>query len=199
MPYSSPSLTKLIEALRKLPGIGPKSAERIAFYLLKSPPQESEALVSAIMEARWNIKACSICFFLSDSDPCPICQDKSRDQELICVVEDSRDVIAMERTSAYKGLYHVLGGALSPLDGIGPGDLRISELIERVRQGNIKEVILATNPTTTGDTTAWHIAQLLKPMGIKVTRIAQGLPMGTEIELADEITLNLALRGRREM
>jgi recombination protein RecR len=199
MPYSSPSLAKLIEALRKLPGIGPKSAERIAFYILKSSPQESEALVSAIMEARWNIKACSICFFLSDSDPCPICQDKSRDQETICVVEDSRDVIAMERTGTYKGLYHVLGGALSPLDGIGPGDLRIGELIERVRQREIKEVILATNPTTAGDATALYIAQHLKTLGVKVTRIAHGLPMGTEIELADEVTLNLALQGRREM
>ncbi|MCR4432516.1 MAG: recombination mediator RecR [Coprothermobacterota bacterium] len=199
MPYSSPSLTKLIEALRKLPGIGPKSAERIAFYILKSPPQESEALVSAIMEARWNVKACSICFFLADTDPCPICQDKARDQETICVVEDSRDVIAMERAGAYKGLYHVLGGALSPLDGIGPGDLRISELFERVRQGKIKEVILATNPTMTGDITAAHLAQQLKVMGVKVTRIAHGLPVGTELELADEVTLNLALQGRREM
>jgi recombination protein RecR len=199
MPYFSPSLTKLIEALRKLPGIGPKSAERIAFYLLKSSPQDSEALVSAIMEAKWNVKACSICFFLADSDPCPICQDQNRDQETLCVVEDSRDVIAMERTGAYKGLYHVLGGALSPLDGVGPQDLHIVELLERVRPGKIKEVILATNPTMTGDATAAYLAQQLKALGVKVTRIAYGLPMGTDLELADEVTLHLALQGRREM
>ncbi|MCR4427937.1 MAG: recombination mediator RecR [Caldiserica bacterium] len=199
MPYSSQALTKLIEALRKLPGIGPKSAERIAFHILKSPPQESEALVSAIMEARWSIKACSICFFLADTDPCPICQDKTRDQETLCVVEDSRDVLAMERAGAYRGLYHVLGGVLSPLDGVGPGDLRIRELFERVKEGGIKEVIIATNPTMAGDITAAHLAQQLKAIGIKVTRIAHGLPVGTELELADEVTLTFAIQGRREI
>ncbi len=199
MPYYASSLGKLIEALRRLPGIGPKSAERIAFYLLKSPLEESEAVASAILEAKRNVKACSRCFNLSETDPCPTCDDPRRDRSLICVVEDSRDVIAMERTAGFRGLYHVLGGALSPLDGIGPRDLRISELLVRVKEGEVREVIVATNPTMPGDATATFLAQQLKPLGIRVTRIAQGLPVGTDLELADEVTLSLALQGRTDM
>lgn len=199
MPYYSFSLGKLIEALRRLPGIGPKSAERIAFYLLKSSVEENEAIASAILEAKRNVKTCSRCFYLAETDPCPICDDPRRDRSIICVVEDSRDIIAMERTASFRGLYHVLGGALSPLDGIGPKDLHINELLRRVNQGEVREVILATNPTMSGDATATFLAQQLKPLGVRVTRIAQGLPVGSDLELADEVTLNLALQGRTEM
>jgi len=199
MPYYSETLNKLIEALRKLPGIGPKSAERLAFHILKASPQEAEDLASAILEARQSIKPCSICFFLSDTDPCFICTDEKREKDIICVVEDSRDIIAMERAGIFRGLYHVLGGALSPLDGIGPQDLHIAELLERIKKGIVKEVIIATNPTISGDTTSTYLAMQIKPLGVKVTRIAHGLPVGTYLELADEVTLSLALQGRREI
>lgn len=199
MPVFTPSLSKLIESLRHLPGIGPKSAERIAFFLLKGNPTEAEALATAILEARMNVKACSRCFYLSDTDPCPLCRDSRRDPSLLCVVEDSRDVIAMERSGSFRGFYHVLDGSLSPIQNINEENLHVEELIGRVKEGQIQEVIVATNPTMNGDITCTLIAKRLKPLGIKVTRIAHGLPVGSDLELADEVTLGLALQGRREV
>jgi recombination protein RecR len=199
VPILAPSFGKLVEALRRLPGIGPKSAERIAFHLLKRSQEEVADLAQAILEAKRNVKPCSRCFFLADSDPCPICANPRRDQSQICVVEDSRDVLAMERSGGFRGLYHVLGGAISPLDGVGPGDLHIAPLLARLGKETIAEVIVATNPTMTGDTTAIFLAKLVKERGVRITRIAHGLPVGTDLELADELTLSLAMQGRREL
>lgn len=189
----------LIEALHKLPGIGPKTAQRLALHLLHAPAQEAETLSRAIMEAREKIFFCSSCGNLTDIDPCPICRDSGRDRSLICVVEWPRDIIALERTREYRGLYHVLHGVLSPMDGIGPDDIRIAGLLNRVRGGGIKEVVLALNPNVEGEATSLYIAQLLKPLGVKTTRIAHGLPVGGDLEFADTATLSRSLIGRQEI
>lgn len=197
--YYAESLARLIEALHRLPGIGPKTAQRLAFYLLGCREEEAFGLAQAIMEARQRIRPCSICANLTDVDPCGICRDPGRDRGVICVVEQPRDVVAVERTGEYRGLYHVLHGALSPLDGIGPEDLKIDRLLDRLREGQVREVILATNPNTEGEATATYLARLCRPLGVRVTRLAHGLPVGGDLEYADELTLGRALAGRQEL
>lgn len=192
-------LTDLIEKLQWLPGIGRKSAQRLAFYLQKMDKTKVQELTEAISRARLQLRECSLCHNLSEQDPCEICRNQSRDSERICVVEQPSDVMVIEKTSEYRGLYHVLHGVISPLDNVSPEDLRIASLVERVRSMTVTEVVIATNPTTEGDVTALYIAKLLKPMGIKVTRIARGLPMGSDLDLADTTTLSRALEGRREI
>jgi recombination protein RecR len=196
---SIPSLERLIKQLKKLPGIGPKGAQRIALYLLKQPPQDVAALASVLREVKERIRFCSCCFNLTEADPCDICTDPARDQNQLCVVEEANDLLAIEKTGAYKGLYHVLQGAISPLEGMGPDDLRIRELLLRLQDRQGKEVILATNPNTVGEATALYLLRLLKPLGVKVTRIARGLPVGGDLEYADEVTLSRAMEGRREL
>jgi len=196
--YAAP-IAKLIEELNKLPGVGPKTAQRLAFHLLFRPREEVRKLAEAIVQAREQVKACSVCFNLTDEDPCQICRGAGRDREVICVVEEPRDVVAMERSGGFKGLYHVLQGVISPLDGVGPDDIRIKELLNRLQSSEVKEVIVATDPDVEGEATAAYLAKLIKPLGIRVTRIAQGVPVGGELEYADEVTLGLALQGRREM
>ncbi len=196
--YAAP-VAKLIEEFEKLPGIGHKTAQRLAFHVLNLPPEKAESLAAAIVNAKSKIKYCSICSNLTDVDPCNICSNASRERSSICVVEEPKDVVAMERTREYKGLYHVLHGAISPMEGIGPEDIKIKELLERVKDGNVKEVIIATNPNIEGEATAMYIAKLLKPLGIKTTRIAHGIPVGGDLEYADEVTLAKALEGRREI
>ncbi len=192
-------LTDLIEKLQWLPGIGRKSAQRLAFYLQKMDKTKVQELTEAISRARLQLRECSLCHNLSEQDPCEICRNQSRDSERICVVEQPSDVMVIEKTSEYRGLYHVLHGVISPLDNVSPEDLRITSLVERVRSMTVTEVVIATNPTTEGDVTALYIAKLLKPMGVKVTRIARGLPMGSDLDLADTTTLSRALEGRREI
>jgi recombination protein RecR len=198
MLYAAP-IAKLIEQLSKLPGVGPKTAQRLAFYLLKVSSEDAEALARAIVEAKQKIGLCSTCYNLTDEDPCTTCRSNSRDRSIICVVEDPRDVVAMERTREYRGLYHVLGGAISPMEGIGPDELRIKELLMRLGESEVKEVIVATNSTVEGEATAMYLSRLIKPLGIVVTRIAHGLPVGGDLEYADEVTLGKALEGRRPM
>lgn len=193
------SLAALIEALRKLPGIGPKTAQRLAIHLLHAPRGEAEGLARAIIEAREKIFFCSICGNITDMDPCELCRDEKRDRSLLCVVEWPRDIIAFERTGEYPGVYHVLHGVLSPMDGIGPEDLKITELLHRLPKESIQEVILATNPNVEGEATALYLAQLLKPLVPKVTRIAHGLPVGGDLEFADTATLSRSLLGRQEL
>lgn len=189
----------LIEALTKLPGIGKKTATRLAFHILRSPPSEVERLARAILSVKDKIHLCSICFNLTDQDPCRICQDEKRNREILCVVEGPNDLMAIENTGAFPGRYHVLHGTLSPLEGVGPEDIKIKELMERIQQEGITEVILATNPTVEGGATALYLIEQIKPLGIKVTRIAYGIPMGGEIEYVDGMTLSKALEGRREV
>jgi len=192
-------LTTLVEQFRRLPGIGPKSAARLAYYVLAMEKEQVGALAAAIVDAKEKIGYCSVCFNLTDCNPCGICQSTERDASLICVVEEPRDVAAMERTREFRGVYHVLHGSLSPLDGVGPEELRLKELLVRLQNGQVIEVIMATNPDVEGEATAMYTARLLKPLGIKVTRIGHGLPMGGDLEYADEITLSKALENRREM
>ena len=199
MPIHSKSLQRLISALNRLPGIGPKSAQRLAFYILKSSRAEANELAQAILGAKENMKSCSVCGNITDNDPCSICDDSTRDGSTICVVEQPQDIFVFEKMGEYKGTYHVLMGALSPLDGVGPDDLKIKELARRIEQGKIREVIIATNPNAEGETTATYLSQLIKPQGVKVTRLAQGMPMGGDLEYADEVTLAKALEGRREL
>ena len=196
--YSKP-LTKLIAQLSKLPGIGGKTAQRLAFYILSLSEEEAFEIADAIKEAKTTMKYCSVCGNLTDVDPCPICNDNNRDHGVICVVESPKDVHAMERIKEYNGLYHVLNGAISPIDGIGPDDINLRSLIVRLQSEDVKEVILATNPTIEGEATAMYIAKLVKPAGIKVSRIAHGLPVGGDLEYADEVTLQKAMEGRREL
>jgi recombination protein RecR len=196
--YANP-VAKLIEEFEKLPGIGHKTAQRLAFHVLNLPVGKAENLANAIREAKLKTKYCSVCNNLTDVDPCNICSSHSRESSIICVVEDPRDVVAMERTREFKGFYHVLHGAISPMEGIGPEDIKIKELLARIGAGNVKEVILATNPNIEGEATAMYIAKLLKPLGIKTTRIAHGIPVGGDLEYADEVTLAKALEGRREL
>ncbi|NOZ62833.1 MAG: recombination protein RecR [Calditrichaeota bacterium] len=195
MPYLSKSLQRAIDELSRLPGIGRKSAQRIVFYLLKLPKEEVHALAQALEDVKEKAIYCSVCFNITETDPCPICTNTNRDRSIICVVEEANDVAALEKTGDYKGLYHVLGGSLSPLDGIGPDDLRIKELLRRM-SNEVKEVILATNPNAEGEATALYLAKLLKPYGIKISRIARGIPVGTDLEYADAITLLKAIEGR---
>lgn len=192
-------LNELIQELAKLPGIGRKSAQRIGFYLLKIPEEEVVRLASTIENAKRKLKFCSICFNLTEVDPCPICADPERDRTTICVVEEPSDVLALDRIKEYKGLYHVLHGVISPLDGIGPERLKVKELMERLKSGEVKEVILATNPDAEGEATSIYLGKLLKPLGVKITRIARGIPVGSDLDYADEVTLSRALEGRKEV
>ncbi|MDU6248213.1 MAG: recombination mediator RecR [Paeniclostridium sordellii] len=196
--YSGP-ISTLIEEFSKLPGVGRKTAQRLAFHVINMNMNDVEALSKAIVEAKKEIKYCSICYNITDKDPCSMCSNKNRDSSVICVVEDPRDVAAMERTKEFNGQYHVLNGVISPMDGIGPDTIRIKELIQRLGNQDVREIIMATNPTIEGEATAMYIARLLKPMGIKVTRIAHGLPVGGDLEYADEVTISKALEGRREI
>ncbi len=191
-------LAKLTAQLASLPGIGPKSAQRLAFYLINQPPQVAQELAKAIVEARASINQCPICHYVSDQKECPLCQDFKRDSTIICVVEQPKDVLAMEKSHTYRGLYHVLQGCLSPLNGIGPDNLTIRDLLKRLEAKTVQEVVLATNPTVEGDATAIYLSRLLEPLPIRVTRLARGLPVGASLEFADEITLAKALEGRRE-
>ena len=199
MNYYGEPVSRLIEALASLPGIGGKSAQRIAFHMIRMPKDQLRLLTEAIIDACENVKYCSICCNLTDTDPCEICGDERRDHTTIMVVEDPRDMAAYEKTREYKGLYHVLHGAISPMTDMGPSDIRIKELLNRLQDGQVKEVILATNPNVEGEATAMYIGRLIKPLGIKVTRIANGVPVGGDLEYVDEITLSRALEGRREL
>jgi len=199
MYYAQP-IARLIEELNRLPGIGVKTAQRLAFHLLGRPGEDVRRLAAAIVAARDNVRNCSICSNFTDCDPCRICSDARRDRTMICVVEDPRDVVAMEKTREYNGLYHILMGTLSPMEGVGPDDLRIKELLHRLTPASgVTEIILATNPDVEGEATALYLARLLKPLGLRVTRLARGLPVGGELEYADEVTLGRALAGRHEM
>lgn len=199
MSLYSPSIEKLIESFEKLPSIGHKTAVRLAFYLLNSTEEETNEFISSIIDAKKNLRYCSKCYNISDTDPCNICSNPRRDNSIICVVEDVKDIIAMERTHEFKGLYHVLHGSISPMNGIGPDDIKIKELLARLQDGVVKEIILATNPRVEGEATAMYLSKLIKPLGIKVTRIARGIPIGGDLEYTDEVTLTQALEGRREV
>lgn len=192
-------LTKLIEQFERLPGIGKKSAQRLAFHVLDMPRVKAEEFANTILEAREKIRRCKICQNLTDQELCPICSEENRDKTIICVVEDPRDILAFERTREYHGLYHVLHGLISPMDGVGPEQLYIKELISRLHDNGVTEVIMATNPTVEGEATAAYLARLLKPIGVKVTRLAYGVPVGSNLEYADEVTLYRALEGRSEI
>ena len=196
--YAAP-IAKLIDELSKLPGVGNKTAQRLAFHILNMSSEDVEKLSSSIVNAKRNIRYCKVCCNITDSDVCDICANAKRDSSTICVVEDPKDVVAMEKTREFKGLYHVLNGAISPMEGVGPEEIRIKELLQRVADNEIKEIILATNPNIEGEATAMYISRLLKPIGIKVTRIAHGVPVGGDLEYADEVTLMKALEGRREI
>lgn len=193
------ALGRLIQEFARLPGIGPKTAQRLAFFVLRMAERDVLSLATALADAKRKIGRCSVCFNLADSQPCHICGDPKRDQSTLCVVEEANDLIAMEKARTFVGLYHVLEGALSPLEGIGPETLRLPELLRRVKGGAVKEVILATNPTVEGEATAMYIARLLKPLGLQVTRIARGIPVGGDLEYTDEVTLARSLEGRREV
>ena len=195
----SPSIEKLIESFEKLPSIGHKTAIRLAFHMLDMTDEEITEFTTSITDAKKKLKYCSTCFNSSDTDPCPICSNPKRDQSTICVVEDVRDIMAMERTHEYKGVYHVLHGTISPMNGIGPDEIKIKELLNRIRDNDIKEVIIATNPRVEGEATSIYISKLIKAFNIKVTRIAHGIPVGGDLEYTDEITLMKAMEGRREI
>lgn len=198
MYYAEP-IARLIEQLTKLPGVGPKTAQRLAFYLLNLPKEEVHKLTDSISNARETVRYCSSCCNLTDRDPCSICGNTARDASMICVVEQPRDVVAMEKTREFRGYYHVLHGAINPMEGVGPDDIKVRELVARLGSSAVREIILCTNPTTEGEVTAMYLARILKPMGLKVTRIARGLPVGGDLEYADEVTLTKALEGRREI
>ena len=198
-PTAAAPVARLIEAFHRLPGIGPKSAQRLTYHLLRAPAEEARALAQAILEMKETIVLCSVCQNITDSDPCLVCASDERDQGLICLVEEPLDILALERTGAYKGLYHVLHGVISPMDGIGPEDLKLQELPARLRSGQVREVIMATNPNLEGEATAMYVSRLIAPLGVKVTRLARGLPVGADLEYADNITLARALEGRQEV
>lgn len=198
MGYKIPSLAKLTEQFEKMPGIGKKSAQRLAFHVLSLSDEEAQQFADSIIDAKKHIHCCLLCQNLTDKERCDICSDPARDRSTICVVEDPRDVIAFERTREFSGTYHVLHGVISPLDGIGPDQIKVRELLKRVADDEVKEIIMATNPTVDGEATAAYISRLLKPMGVKVTRLAYGIPVGGSLEYADEITLTRALEGRSE-
>ena len=192
------AINRLIQELNKLPGIGPKSAQRLTYYLLRAPEEQTRLLAEAIQSIKQKIALCSTCFNVTDADPCLICRSDQRDRNTICVVEQPQDILAMEHTGAYKGFYHVLHGAISPTEGVGINDVRIKELTDRLQDGTVNEIILATNPNLEGEQTAMYLNQLIHRMGIKVTRLARGLPFGTELEYADDTTLTRAIEGRQE-
>jgi recombination protein RecR len=192
-------LTRLVEELQRLPGIGRKSAQRLAFHILRTPREDAERLCDAVRDVKDRVTYCSICNNITDTDPCPYCRDETRDPSLICVVEEPQNVMAIEKTRDFKGGYHVLGGAISPLQGIGPDELKIKGLLSRVAAGGVSEVILATNPNVEGEATAIYLARLLKPLGVRVTRIAMGVPVGSDLDYADEVTVHKAMEGRREV
>ena len=199
MRYFPAALERLTEQFARLPGIGGKTAQRLAFHVLSLPREEAELFADAILEAKSTVHTCAICQNLTDQERCAICQDSDRDQGLICVVAEPRDVIAMERSREFNGVYHVLHGVISPLNHVGPDDLKIRELLDRVGQGGVREIIMATNPDTEGEATAMYLSRLLRPLEVKVTRLAYGIPVGSQLEYADEITLMRALEGRREL
>lgn len=198
MRYYAEPVSRLIAELGKLPGIGPKTAQRLAFYLLNVSEAEARGLANAIQAARDKIRYCSICGNLTEQDPCRICNDPKRDPAVVCVVEEARNVAALEKTGEYKGLYHVLHGVISPMEGVGPEDLTVGQLLQRLKGGKIQEVVLATNPNVEGEATAMYLARLIRPLGVKVTRIALGVPVGGDLEYIDEVTLARAFEGRRE-
>jgi recombination protein RecR len=198
MPFPEP-INELVEQLRKLPGIGAKGAQRLAFHILKTPREEADRLCDAIRGVKERVTYCSVCNNITDDDPCIYCRNAARDQRIICVVEEAQNVSVVEKTGGFKGAYHVLMGVLSPLHGVGPDDLKIKGLLARVTDGRVEEVILATSPTVEGEATALYLARLLKPLGVKVTRIAMGIPVGSDLEYADEITMTRAMEGRREV
>jgi recombination protein RecR len=198
LPYPGP-VARLVEELEKLPGIGPKSAQRLCYFILRSSPEYAARLSGAILDVRSKIRDCGRCFNFSEGELCPICADDRRDTSVVCVVSEPRDLFAIERTGQFKGRYHVLQGVMSPLDGVGPDELRIRELIERLRAEAVREVILATNPTVEGDATALYLAQVIKPLGVRVTQLAMGLPVGGDLDYADQVTITRAVEGRREV
>ena len=195
----TPSMSRLIEHLSRLPGIGEKTAGRLAFHILRSDREYAQGLADALLAMKDDTRLCSVCFALTESDPCPLCADPRRSEDAICVVEEPADLLAIERAHGFRGRYHVLHGTLAPLDGVGPDDLKIQPLLVRLRAAPVREVILATNPTAEGEATALYLAKLLKPLGVRVTRIAHGLPVGADLEYADAMTVGRALEGRREM
>ena len=199
MAYYSPTIERLIENFEKLPSIGHKTATRLAFHMLNLKEEDTNEFINSIIEAKKNLKYCSKCFNITDTDPCPICSSPKRDQSTICVVEDVKDVVAMEKTHEFKGVYHVLHGSISPMNGIGPEDIKIKELLGRIKDVDVKEIIIATNPRVEGEATAIYLSKLIKPIGIKVTRIAHGIPVGGDLEYTDEVTLSKGLEGRREI
>jgi recombination protein RecR len=199
MPDFSPSVTRLIDELKRLPGIGQKSAQRLAFFLLRSDRDRAFALSDAIREAKEKVRQCSVCNNLTDADPCHFCSSATRDRSIVCVVEDATTIQSVEKTRQFNGLYHVLCGALSPLQGIGPDQLRIKSLIERLKPGVVQELIIATSPTAEGEATAVYLSKLIKPLGVRVTRIAMGIPVGSDLEYADEVTMMKAMEGRRDI
>lgn len=199
MSYYSEPLGTLINELAKLPGIGPKSAQRLAFFILKRPAEDAKRLASAIDDVKTKLNFCRRCFNVTDQEICGYCQDPRRDDSVICVVEEAQDIVAIDRTGEFKGRYHVLQGSISPINGIGPEDIRVKELLTRLQKNTVEEVVVATNPNIEGEATAMYLAKLVKPLGIKVTRLASGLPVGGDLEYADEITLGKALEGRREL
>ncbi len=199
MPFFPPSLETLVDKFASLPGIGKKSAQRLTFHVLALPEGEAESFAQAILDAKSSVHCCPVCQNLTDGDLCPICSDGRRDKGLICVVAEPRDTVSFERSREYQGVYHVLHGVMSPMNHIGPDDLKISELVARLSQDEVREVIMATNPDTEGDTTAMYISRLIKPFGVKVSRLAYGIPVGSNLEYADDATLSRALEGRREM
>ena len=192
-------LLRLIEELQRLPGIGPKGAQRLAFYILKTPREQADRLIDAVRDVKERVTYCSICNNITEADPCVYCRNDARDHHVICVVEEPPNVAAIEKTREFKGLYHVLMGTLSPLQGVGPDDLKIKGLLTRIESGGVIEVILATNPTVEGEATAIYLARLLKPLGVRVTRIAMGVPVGSDLEYTDEVTMHKAMEGRREV
>ena len=192
------AINKLIQELNKLPGIGPKSAQRLTYYLLRAPEEQTKLLAEAILSVKQKVTLCSVCFNVTEADPCLICRSNQRDRSKICIVEQPQDILALEHTRIYNGLYHVLHGAISPTEGVGAGDIKINELMGRLQDGSINEVILATNPNLEGEQTAMYLNKLISPLGIRVTRLARGLPFGTELEYADDVTLTRAIEGRQE-
>jgi recombination protein RecR len=199
MPDFAPSVSRLIDELKHLPGIGQKTAQRLAFFLLRADRDQALALADAIRDAKEKIRECSVCNNITDTDPCIFCSNPSRNRTAICVVEEATNIQAVERTRQFNGLYHVLGGALSPLQGIGPDQLHIKSLIERLKGGAVEEIIMATNPTAEGEATAVYLSKLIKPLGVRVTRIAMGIPVGSDLEYADEVTMLKAMEGRRDL